>query len=53
MFDMIINKEIFKYNNENIYDTLINSFANEIHEDDIKLGETIIIFTTNNLSTKN
>ncbi|HGM1138940.1 TPA: hypothetical protein ACKOMO_001823 [Clostridioides difficile] len=47
MSDMIINKEIFKYNNENIYGTLINSFANEIHEDDIKLGETIIIFTTN------
>ncbi|HGM3507350.1 TPA: hypothetical protein ACKOR7_001926 [Clostridioides difficile] len=47
IFDMIINKDIFKYNNENIYDTLINSFANEIHEDDIKRGETIIIFTTN------
>lgn len=47
MFDMIINKEIFKYNNENIYDTLINSFSNETHEDDIKQGETIIIFTTN------
>ncbi|HEK5061823.1 TPA: hypothetical protein SOL78_003171 [Clostridioides difficile] len=47
MFDMIINKEIFKYNNENIYDTLINSFSNETHEDDIKQGETIIIITTN------
>lgn len=47
MFDMIINKDIFKYNNESIYDTLINSFANEIYEDDIKIGETIIIFTIN------
>ncbi|HBG4854678.1 TPA: hypothetical protein KRH68_000760 [Clostridioides difficile] len=47
MFDMIINKDIFKYNNENIYDTLINSFSNETHEDDIKQEETIIIITTN------
>ncbi|EQG38332.1 TPA: hypothetical protein KNO10_002149 [Clostridioides difficile] len=47
IFDMIINKDIFKYNKENIYDTLINSFANEIHEDDIKIEYSIIIFTIN------
>lgn len=45
IFDMIINKDIFKYNNENIYDTLINNFVNETYKDDIKRGETIIIFT--------
>ena len=45
MFDIVINKDLFNYNEEDIYSLLINSFMNEVSPLDIKNGETIMIFT--------